>query len=216
MSNALPAEQNLDKDNKEKKHFEIICALTLAIFAALLAITDLGAGKYGDDEIMGTNEKANVYAWFQSKSIKQSLVEGQRDLVKTLIDAGSVHQEQQPALQSLLEKLDQDVGRYEKEKTEILLGSAAVGKENWVQDTDGELGKVIGAKEWEKKLALLGQAGDRFDVAILLLQISLVLGAVSLVLQESKLRWIFYGTMTVLGTVGFFFSLQAFFTALSV
>jgi len=212
MSDAMPVEQGLEK---EKKRFEIVCALTLAVFAALLAITDLGASKYGDDEIMGTNEKANIYAWFQSKSVKQSLVEGQRDLVKTLMEAGSIDPAHQSTLEQLLGRLEQDIARYKKEKRELLLGSAKVGKENWVQDIDGELGKIVGAKEWEAKLAVLGQAGDKFDLALLFLQVSLVIGAVSLVLQENQLRWLFYGTMSTLGILGLVFSIRAFSLAFS-
>ncbi|MHC1724847.1 MAG: DUF4337 domain-containing protein [Syntrophobacteraceae bacterium] len=198
------------------KRFELITAITLAILAAILAITDLGGGKYGDDEIMGTNEKANIYDWYQSKSVKQSLLEGQKDLLKTLLDSGSIRQEQIGSLESLMTRLDQDINRYKKEKKELLLGSAAVGKENWVQDIDGEFGKVVGAKEWESKLALLGRAGDKFDLAVLFLQLCLVVGAVSLVLQEAKLKWVFFGGMVLLGLVGAALSLQAFFLVMPI
>jgi len=197
------------------KRFELITALTLALFAAILAITDLGGSKYGDDEIIGANEKASIYAWYQSKSVKQSLLEGQKDLTRTLVDSGSIARDQISSLESLAKKLDEDILRYKKEKNELLLGSAAVGKENWVQDIDGEFGKVVGAKEWEKKLDILGQAGDKFDRAVLFLQICLVIGAVSLVLQEAKLKWVFFSAMILLGTVGVAFSVQAFLIALT-
>ena len=115
---------------KPAKRFELMCAITIAIFAAVLAMTDLGSSKYGDDEIMGTNEKSNVYAWYQSKSIKQSLEEGQRDLLKTLLESGSIMEDKVPALQSLVSKLDEDITRYKQEKKELLVGSAAAGREN--------------------------------------------------------------------------------------
>lgn len=201
---------------RSEKKFELICGITLALFAAFLAITDLGAGKYGDDEIIGNNAKANVYAWFQSKSIKQSLIEGQNDLIKTLVAAGGVKEEQLGALNTLSTKLDGEIERYKKEKKELLLGSAAVGKENWVQDVDGELGKVIGAKEWEKKLDALGQAGDLFDMALLFLQLTLVLGAVSLVLQNPRTKWVFYLAMILIGIIGTIYSAYAYSLALSV
>ncbi len=197
------------------RKFEFMTALTLAVFAAILAITDLGGGRYGDDEIIGTNEKANIYDWYQSKSVKQSLLEGQRDLVQTLLSSGSIKQDQISPLEALTAKLDEDIARYKKEKTELLVGSAAVGKENWAQDIDGELGRVIGAKEWEKKLDVLGRAGDKFDLAVLFLQLCLVVGAVSLVLQEDRLKLAFFCGMVLLGGVGFFYSLQAFFVAVS-
>lgn len=198
-----------------RKRFEIICAITLAVFAALLTITDLGGGKYGDDEIMGTNEKANIFAWYQSKSIKQSLAEGQRDLVRTLMGAGAVNPTHAEYLEAFAAKLDEEIRRYEMEKRELLLGSAGVGRDNWIQDVGGELGKVVGAKEWERKLDILGRAGDSFDLSVLFLQLGLVVGAVSLVLEQEKLKWAFYAMMVVLGVSGLCCSFQAFMIAAS-
>jgi hypothetical protein len=196
--------------------FELICGLTIAVLAAILAITDLGAGKYGDDEIIGNNVKANSYAWYQSKSVKQSLVEGQRDLLRTLIDSGSVRSEQVETLQTYMKDLEEQIQRYGREKRELLLGSAGVGRENWVQEVDGTYGKVIGAKEWERKVDALATAGDLFDFALLFLQLCLVVGAVSLVLQQSSLKWSFYWAMLGLGIVGIVFSVRAFGVALLV
>lgn len=201
---------------RSEKRFELICGITIALFAAILAATDLGAGKYGDDEIMGHNAKANVYAWFQSKSIKQSLVEGQNDLIKTLVAAGGIKEEQLATLEGLSKKLDTEIDRYKKEKKELLLGSKAVGKENWVQDVDGELGKVVGAKEWEEKLEILGRAGDHFDMALLFLQLTLVLGAVSLVLQNPRTKWFFYLGMILVGLIGTGYSALAYSLAVAV
>ena len=198
------------------RRFEIISGITLAFFAAILAVSDLGGGKFGDDEIMGTNERANIYAWYQSKSVKQSLAEGQGDLIRVLLDSGSIQLEQTAALKTSLEKLDEEIARYKKEKKELLLGSEAVGKENWIQDVDGELGKITGAKQWEDKLAILGRAGDRFDLSVLFLQLSLVLGAISLVLQDEKMKWMFYGLMVAIGAIGAAFTLRAYLIALSV
>ena len=192
------------------RRFELSTGLILTVFAAILAITDLGGSKFGDDEIIGTNEKANVYSWYQSKSVKQSLIEGQRDLIQTLMDSGSINRDQISSLESLMTKLNVDIARYKKEKTELMLGSAAVGRENWAQDIDGEMGKVIGAKEWEKNLDILGRAGDKFDIAVLFLQLSLVLGAMSLVVQQVRMKWAFCGIMVMLGIVGSIYSVQAF------
>jgi hypothetical protein len=199
-----------------EKRFELMCGLTLAFFAAILAITDLGGSKYGDDEIMASNAKSNAYAWYQSKSIRQNLSEGQRDLLTSLVESGTIRSEHLESIRNFNVKLDQEIDRYKKEKNEILMGSTAVGKENWVQDVDGELGKVTGAKEWEQKLDVLGRAGDVFDLSLLFLQLCLVLGAVSLVLQQKKMKWAFYGAMVLLGMVGLAYSIQAFSLALTL
>jgi hypothetical protein len=212
MTDSKPTESSSEESGKK---FELMTALVLAIFAAILAATDLGGGKYGDDEIIGANEKASIYSWYQSKSVKQSLLEGQKDLTKTLMESGAIDQDKLSSLESLAKKLDEDILRYKKEKTELLLGSTAVGKENWVQDIDGELGKVVGAKEWEKKLDILGRAGDKFDRSVLFLQLCLVMGAVSLVVQAVRLKWVFFGAMVLLGILGVATSVQAFLIAMA-
>lgn len=196
-----------------KRRFETWCGLVIALFAAVLAITDLGAGKYGDDELIAHNEKGGAYLWYQSKGIKETLVEGQRDTLKALVEAGSIKPEQLPAIQKMVESLDADAARYGKEKKEILLGSKAVGQENWVQDVGGEMGKVIGAQEWQAKADALNDVGDVFDYATLFLQICLVMGAMSLILQDAKLGRTFFTIMIVLGIVGTGFAVMAFMQA---
>jgi len=195
---------------KKEQRFEIWCGLALAVFAAVLAVTDLAAGEYGDDELIAHNEKNGAYLWYQSKGIKETLVEGQRDTLKTLVEAGAIRPEQLPGIQAMIGTLAADATRYGKEKKEILQGSAAVGKESWAQDVGGEMGKVIGAKEWEAKAAVLGDAGDLFDVATFFLQLCLVGGAISLILQVDRIRWTFFGAMVLLGLAGTVYSVQAF------
>ena len=197
-----------DSDNK----FEMMCGLTLAIFAALMAVSDLFAGKYGADEIKKTNNKAAAYMWYQSKSIRTSMVEGQRDLLKTLAESGALKMEHNNSLTQLTDKLTKKVERYEKEKQEILLGSKAVGEANWVQDVDGKLCQVIGAQEYEKQLEIIASAGDYFDFANLCFQMCLVLGAISLILKKEKIQHLFYWIMVVAGVGGTVFSVFAFNT----
>jgi hypothetical protein len=201
---------------KENKTFEIVCGITLALFAAILAVTDLGGGKFGDDEMIAHNEKANAYQWYNSKSIKQNLAEGQRDILKALVVSGTIKEEQLPAVQTVIGDLEKQTTRYSMEKKEILLGSDKVGKENWLQDVDGKLGVVIGAKEWEHKADGLNDAGDVFDLATLFLQLCLVLGAISLVIVRDTLKRFFYGTMVILGIIGTVISIQAWHLALAV
>ncbi len=204
------SEQQNNDGGEESSGFEVLCGLTLAVLAAILAITDLGAGKYGDDEIIGHNEMSSAYSWYQSKSIKQSLVEGQGDTMKALLQAGAVPEERRAAVEQIVAKSDADVARYKQEKKEILLGSAKVGEANWVLDNDGELGKIKGAKEWEEEIATLGAAGDLFDLATLFLQICLVMGAISLLLKGRLMRNSFYGVMVALGGIGAVYAWLAF------
>jgi hypothetical protein len=182
--------------------FEMMTALTLAVVAAVLAASDLGGGKYGDDEIIGTNEKAAAYAWYQSKSIKQGQIEAEHDLLAGLVKAGAIQPVAVPAVEAHLVELSADAARYKVEKREILEGSAAVGPEGQTLDKDGVKGVITGAQEWEHKLEVLGAAGDQFDLSALYLQMSLVMGTIALVLKSPKLQWAFYGLMVLLGLGG--------------
>jgi hypothetical protein len=203
-----------EEDNSEKSSgFEMICGLTLAVLAAMLAVTDLGAGKYGDDEIIAHNQKANAFQWYQAKGIKQSLVEGQRDMIRIMLDAGVVAAENREKMGSMVAGLDAEIGRYKKERKEIMLGSRGVGKENWVLDEGGELGQVKGAREWEAETVTLGAVGDTFDIATFFLQICLVMGAISLIIKGRRMRNSFYGLMVLLGGVGSAYSVMAFMQA---
>jgi hypothetical protein len=106
--------------------------------------------------------------------------------------------------------LDKEIGRYRKERKEILLGSTAVGQENWVLEEDGKLGQVKGAREWEAEARALGAVGDTFDIATFFLQICLVMGAISLILKGERMRNTFYGLMVVLGGVGTAYCIMAY------
>ncbi|KYG63032.1 hypothetical protein AZI87_15935 [Bdellovibrio bacteriovorus] len=194
----------------KNSNFEMRCGVVIAVFAAVMAVSDLIAGKYGDDEIIGTNEKAAAYMWYQSKSIKETLVEGEKSLLMSLKEAGAIQARASEGIDNHIANLNKKILRYKKEKNEILKGSESVGKENWVQDVNGELGKIIGAQEMEVHLAALGKAGDRFDMASLFFQICLVLGALSLVLKKEKLQMLFFTGMCSLGLLGTSISLWAF------
>lgn len=191
-------------------NFEVRCGVVIAVFAAVMAVSDLVAGKYGDDEIIGTNEKAAAYMWYQSKSVKETLVEGEKSLLESLKKAGALRPEAQSAIDDHLVSLNKRILRYKKEKNEILRGSKTVGPENWAQDLDGKLGQIIGAQEHETHLATLAVAGDRFDMATLFFQLCLVLGAMSLVLKKENLQKSFFAGMCILGCIGTVVSLWAF------
>lgn len=195
-------------------NFEIRCGILIAIFAAIMALSDMFAGKYGEDEIKFINEKSSAYMWYQAKSIRQTVTEGQRDLINTMIESGGANAKNEN-LKEHTEKLSKKIEKYEKEKTEILKGSIGVGQSNWVQDVDGKLGMVVGAVEYEKKIDILGQAGDQFDLSNLFFQLCLVMGAISIVLKERRLKMAFFYIMAGVGVAGTAFSIVALKIALT-
>lgn len=197
--------------NEDRKRlYEVIFGITLAIFAAILAVADLGGGKYGGDEVLASNQKASAFMWYQSKSIKQSLSEGEQSTVNTLIQSGAIAPTARPAMEKRLADIDAEIKRYKLEKNEILLGSDKVGKEKWAQEVDGELGKVIGAKQYEDLANQLGSLGDVFDLATLFLQMCLVMGAIGIVVETPLVKIIFFCGMLSMGVVGSVYTWNAY------
>ena len=199
-----------DARPSKETNWDAVFGCSIALLAALLAIADLGAGKYGDTELQLSNEKTSQYLWYQSKGIKENLEEGRLQMLQILRDTGSAATTALPALSTMEAEINKNLIRYKKEKKEILLGSAKVGKENWAQDVGGELGKVVGAKEIEEELSSLGKAGDNFDLATLCLQISLVIGAVGIITKKDDLKRGFLVTMYILGFIGALFCALAY------
>ncbi|NJL24830.1 MAG: DUF4337 domain-containing protein [Calothrix sp. SM1_5_4] len=200
----------MSQDGDFGKKFEIRCGITIAFFAAVLAVADLFGGKVGDDELKAVNEKASAFMWYQAKSIKENVVEGQTRLLQALDSAGAVEPARRSAVRAHIANLMKDVEKYKREKREILQGSETVGRENWVQEVNGEFGRIVGALEWDKTASLLGAAGDRLDLASLFLQLCLVIGATSLVLANPRSRRFFYWIMVGLGTVGSVIGMAAY------
>ncbi len=199
----------------QKNKYEILCSVFLSIFAAILAVNNLLANKFGEDEIIAQNQSANAYQWYNSKSIKKTMLENQRNLLSVLLRSETILGENSKIFKQQIILLNKEISRYNKEKKEILLGSKQVGKKNWTQKIDGKLGKIIGAKEWTKKAEALNQQGDYHDISTLLLQISLVLCAIILVLHSDKIKSKLFTIMLLFGGIGtsaFLYALSSAFT----
>ena len=187
---------------EREKHFESIMGILLAVFAAVLSLNDLASSKFEGDQMMAASAQVSAYNWYQSKSIKQSLAEGQRDMAVMLRDSGAIAAGKSEAIDKLAGDLDAKIDRYDKEKNEILKGSQAVGEENWAQDVDGKMGVITGAQEYEATANGLDAAGNFFDLANLFLQLCLVFGALCLIFSQPAQRRFFFGVMNVTGIIG--------------
>jgi hypothetical protein len=210
-------ETNEEVAAPEAKNLELLIGVVIAIFAAVLAINDLGAGRYGDDEMIAHNNQTKMYNWYQAKSIKETLYEGQLDLLSTLEKTNSIKEEHKNVVDSFkLEKAKQ-IKRYDLEKEEILNGSANIAKDKWTlkDEKTGEKGTTIGAKQWEEEADKLGGAGDMYDLASLFLQICIVFGAISLVIQKTSTRRVFFYLMIILGIAGTYFTIHAYTLAMA-
>ena len=126
--------------------WEAFFPLIIAIFASVLAINDLMADNVASLQLKLGNQRNDAFQWFQSKGIKEIVVRGQHDLLKVLVDSGSISENKREVLDAHLDKLAKKAKKYKSEKKEILLGSEKVGKEKLIQDIDGELGRSSAPK----------------------------------------------------------------------
>jgi len=192
---------------------EVAFPLAIALFAAILSINDLFGGRFGSDELEMSNRRNNAYQWYQSKGIKETMLEGQLELLQSLLLSGTISSEKISAVEKLSNESKTRIARYSREKKEILQGSKALNKDQWIQDIEGELGKVVGAKEYDKFLQDLGDAGDLFDIGSMLLQICLVIGAIGIILNRDNMKSKFLALTLGTGLVGTLFFTRALWLA---
>lgn len=143
-----------------KDPFERAVAISIAIMAVVLSFIGNKGDNAKTDSILKTNEASNRWAYFQSKSIKQSLREFESDMVGMNGTAAA------PDAAKKLEGLKADIERYGKEKDEI---SAE-------------------AEELSAAAEAASGVNDKCDQASLLLQIAVVIASVA-ILTRWRAMW---------------------------
>ncbi|NHF59361.1 DUF4337 domain-containing protein [Flavobacteriaceae bacterium TP-CH-4] len=210
-----------DKDKNEmvevsvaSERAEAIGGVLIAIFAALMAISQLVNGELEEEMMIAHNKVVNYSSWYQSKSIKESLKESELDYLQTLISTDIVPEEKQAEVAKKIEATKEKIQKYEAEKTEILVGSANISEEQWAQDLDGEMGQIVGVKEWEQLADEYDNATKKFDLGLLFFQISIVLGAVCIIIYDNPfLQKTFIVLMIVFGIIGVSLSSYGYYIA---
>jgi hypothetical protein len=145
-----------NKNNREtvevsvaSERAEAIGGVLIALFAALMAISQMVNGELEEEMMIAYNNVVSYSNWYQSKSIKESLKESELDYLTALISSGIVTDEKVQVIEDKIASVQKNIDKYNAEKTDILNGSAFVGKEHWTQDIEGEMGVIIGVKEWQ-------------------------------------------------------------------
>jgi hypothetical protein len=116
-----------DKTDEEKEstqnRYEAICGIIIAVFAAILALAGLGGNNTGKGQMVAQTEKGSAYEWYNAKSIKQSLVYGQKDMLESLLKSGSLSKDLQKNFEENIIRLTKSAERYGAAGMEILEGS---------------------------------------------------------------------------------------------
>jgi hypothetical protein len=135
-----------------------IIATVGALFAYMGGATQANAGLYKNNAAIKKTEASNQWNFFQAKSTKQSLAEVSRDL----------------SADSVKDKYQAKIDRYEKEKNEIKLAAEKLEKEslNWDKQSDEQM-----------------HQHHRWAQATTILQISIAMAAIALLTRK---RWVEY------------------------
>ena len=135
-----------------------IIATIGAIFAYMGGATQANAGLYKNNAAIKKTEASNQWNFFQAKSTKQSLAEVSRDL----------------SADSVKDKYQAKIDRYEKEKNEIKLTAEKLEAES---------------TDWDKKSDAQMHQHHRWAQATTVLQISIAMAAIALLTRK---RWVEY------------------------
>jgi Na+/glutamate symporter len=138
--------------------FTAIIATVGAIFSYMGGATQANAGLYKNNAALKKTEASNQWNFFQAKSTKQSLAEVSRDL----------------SADSVKDKYQAKIDRYEKEKNEIKLAAEKLENES---------------ADWDKKSDDQMHQHHRWAQATTVLQISIAMAAIALLTRK---RWVEY------------------------
>ncbi|MBF0330962.1 MAG: DUF4337 domain-containing protein [Candidatus Omnitrophica bacterium] len=160
-------------------------ALTTTILAVCAAIGSLKGGGYSTKVGLLTTQEANKWSYFQSKSIKQSLMETKKDLLDLELlksPAPEVKVELEKKIAAALET----AGRYEKEKAQIKAEAES-----------------LNAQQGQLKVH-----GGNFGMSVMFFQIAIMLSAIGSLLKK-RYAWIIG---LVMGAIGLVYFANGFFT----
>lgn len=176
----------------EAHHQKNRSALTISIFAMVLAITSLGGSNAGKEITQENILAANSYAFYQAKSIRQTALKiAATDLELQLLREPGMNA---PAKEAMLKKIDdykKTVERYESEP----------------EKGEGKKELLERAKEHEVVRDHAIRQDPWFDYAEGALQIAIVLLSVSII---GSLPALYFGGLG-LGLLGTLCSLNGFF-----
>lgn len=169
------------KEEKKQDNSTSWLALSTALMAVLAAITTMYMGKYSTRGVLMQGQETDQWAFYQAKSIKaHAYVMGQDELELAILrDGNRMSPKVLDEYKKTVAKYDENIQRYEKEKTEIKDKADRIAKD-----------KIIAQ-----------QRGGNFGYALLFLQIAIMLSSISAITKKrglwyfglaSTIGWLFY------------------------
>jgi hypothetical protein len=179
MDAAEAADTIKEAAEEERRHeareaFRNRAALVIAVLAAILAVSEL-AGDNAKNAMVDNNIRASdTWAFYQAKNERQTQYNLAADTLKRELAAPNLAPAARDALQADLARYKKTAARYEDDPS---------------PGGEGKKQLTARAKAFE---AARDEAGDRhelFDLAVMVLQLGIVLGSVSILALSRPLLW---------------------------
>lgn len=171
-----------EKAEEEKSQFTMRSAITASILAVLASLGSLLAGHTANDAILKQTQATDQWSYYQAKSTKAHIFEGDKYVVKTLASLNGISAD---VVKPQLAEFDKRVASFNQEKEEIQK------KAQEIQDE--------GAKMFEKH--------ERYSLGVMFFQIAIVICSVSILVRSQQL---YFGSITC-GILGGLFVAYGFF-----
>jgi hypothetical protein len=150
-------------------------ALSTTLLAVAAAFSTLKGGSYSTQTQLATVSASNKWSYFQSKSLKQTARETEREIITT-IAASAPNAEAKAVALASIERAEKEIKRYESEKADIKLD----------------------AETLDAKASYCQARGGNFGMAIMFLQIAIMLSAIA-ALMKKKVFWMIGLTAGAIG-----------------
>ena len=141
-------------------------AVTTTVLAVMTAIAASRGAAVGAKIQLLTAVEGSKWGYYQAKSIKQHLMESQKDNFKGAA-LGATLPEQKSFYESKLSGLEEEIARYDKEKAQIKQEAEETGKED----------------------AVFGRRANQFSLSVVFFQVAIMLSSVSALLKRKEM-WI--------------------------
>lgn len=167
----LEEAQHLEGDDDQSGHKSSVhtqdkrTAALIAVFAAFLALIELGSNSTQIQFISKSVETADTWAFFQAKTIRKTILLSEKELLQELTDGTPP-----PALLEHIKALESDINRYESEPE------------------DGRQALLKRARETEQARHDALEIFDQFEFSAAFLQFAIVLASLSII--TGKRLWV--------------------------
>ena len=160
-------QESIEQAGKNKINSKV--ALFVAITATFMALCNVKDGNIVQAMSQAQAHSIDAWSYFQAKSTKQSIAETTLEIIKLQNSAASV---------DLVKKYDEEIKRYEKEKSEI----------------------KAQAEGYQKEYEDINLFDDQFDMTEALLTMSIAMFGITSLTQK---KWLLYfsGIVSLLGII---------------